>query len=253
MPMPTLACSLLSTVLLAAAAAAPAPQAPPTAALGEEVSAVRRELLEAGRTRDRAAYERLLADGFTFVHGTGPIETRAEYIEQTVAGRQLFQRAEREVLDETVRHYPGPTAVVVSTVVMRSRTDGAETRLRGTNVYVKLPEGWRWAAGHSTRLPTRPPAATIDRATHYPRYAGTYRIAEGRTLTVTTEGVTLSAVVTGLRPGELVPRSATDFIWFNPENNVFFDLSFVLGEGGGARAAIGRREGVEVWRAERMP
>jgi hypothetical protein len=220
--------------------------------LVEEVHAVRAQLVAAAERRDREAYDRLLTGGFTFVHATGGMETREEYIAKAVAGGHLFQRAERELIDETLHLYPGPTAVVVSAVVFRNRSDGVETRLRGTNVFVEVGDRWQWAAGHSTRLPNRPPAVAVDHATLYPRYAGEYRVGPERTLTVSTDGAVLSALVTGFRPGELVPRSPTEFIWFNPELNVFSEVVFVIGDGGVPSEAIYRRDGLEVWRARRV-
>lgn len=101
-----------------------------------EVRAAFGELVGAARRRDRAAYERLLVDGFTFVHATGAAETRAEYIEHAVTGGQLFQRADSEVLDEGINVYGGDTAVWTSRTRWRSRADGSETVLRSTNVFV---------------------------------------------------------------------------------------------------------------------
>ena len=212
---------------------------------------MRDQLLEAGQKKDRAAYERLLADGFTFIHGTGGLESRKEYIDHSVAGGQLLQRAEIQTLEEQIHVYDGHTAVWTSRTVARNKSDGTETNLESTNVFVKREGRWQWAAGQSTRLPSRSRAAEVP-AGLYDAYAGQYEIGPGRTLTVTREGNTLRALVTGYRPAELIPRSDTEFVWFNPEMNVYSQVIFVKGEEGRVTAAAFRREGEEVWRAKKV-
>ena len=87
----------------------------------QEVRATLQELIDAGRRKDRAAYERLLADGFTFIHATGAIETRQEYLDHAVSGTQLFQRADSQTLDERINVYEGRTAVWTSHSAWRNR------------------------------------------------------------------------------------------------------------------------------------
>ena len=216
----------------------------------QEIRAIRQELIDAGKRKDRAAYERLLADGFTFIHATGGIETRQEYLDHAVGGTQLFQRADSETRDEQIHTYEGHTAVWTSHSIWRNRSDNSETILRSTNVFVKTGEHWQWAAGQSTRLPSRPKAATIDHSL-YKEYVGRYEIGPGRTLTVTAERETLRGLVTGFRPAELIPKSATDFVWFNPEFNVYSEIVFIKGAGGQVIHAAFFRDGQEVWRAKK--
>lgn len=199
----------------------------------------------AGKRKDRAACERLLADGFTFIHSTGGMETKQEYIDHAVAGTQLFQRAESETIDEQIRVYEGRTAVWTSHSVWRNKGDKTETNLRSTNVFIKTGGRWQWAAGESTRLPSRPKAAAIDHNL-YKGYVGQYEVGGGRTLAVTAEGETLKGIVTGFRPAELIPQSATDFIWFNPDFNVYSEVIFIKDGGGLVTHAAFRREGQEV-------
>jgi hypothetical protein len=71
----------------------------------------------------------------------------------------------------------------------------------------------------TTRLAPRPKGAAIDPHI-YEAYVGRYEIGSGRTFTVLKDGDTLRSLTTGRAPGELIPKSETEFIWFNPEMNL---------------------------------
>lgn len=217
----------------------------------QEIMAVRQELFEAARRKDRAAYERLIAEGFTFVHATGGAETRREYIDHLVSGAQLFQRADSETLNEQINVYEGHAAIWTSHTVWRNRNDNSETILRSTNVFIKTGGRWQWAAGQSTRLPSRPRAAPVERSL-YKDYVGQYEIGAGRSLAVTQEGETLRGLITGARPAELIPQTATEFLWFNPDYNVYSQIVFVRDEGGRVTHAAFLRDGQGVWRAKKV-
>ena len=62
----------------------------------QEIRTFHRELIEAHKRRDRAALERMITDGFIFIHSTGNWETRQEYIENAAAGTLMSQSAEFE-------------------------------------------------------------------------------------------------------------------------------------------------------------
>jgi len=171
----------------------------PDAKTERELRALRHDFMEALRLRDRAALERILADGFTFVHSTGGMETRKEYIDRAVASAASSQGAEIEFLDEQIRVYEGRTAVCITRSVGRNRGAGTETNFRGTDVIVRIGKRWQWVSVHSTRLPSRPKAAAIS-PDLYKDYSGQYEIASGRTLTVTEEGQTLRGMTTGFSP-----------------------------------------------------
>src|SRR5215510_2479622 len=99
----------------------------------EEVRAFHRELIEAHKKRDRAALERMIADGFIFIHSTGNWETRQEYIENAAAGALTSQgpKLEFEGLDEELRAYERHTAIVSGRSIIRDRGQNTENRLRG--------------------------------------------------------------------------------------------------------------------------
>lgn len=229
-------------------ASAPAPgQAP--APTEQEAKAFHAELTETLKRKDRAALERMLADGFFFVHSTGGLETRKQYLDRAAAGALASQRSEFNTLEEQWHVYDGRTALRMARG--SAQTPSGELILRSINVYVKVDGRWQWASSQSTRLPSRPKAAAIDRGL-YSGYAGRYEVSPERVLTVSQEGETLRALFTGFQPAELIPRSETEFAWFNPEVNTDAQLLFVKDESGRVTHAVYRREGDEVWRAKRV-
>jgi ketosteroid isomerase-like protein len=233
------------TVVLSGAAASPAPTT------GEgEIAAFQRELIAALKQGDRPALERLIAEGFTFVHSTGGLDTRREYIENIVSAAAANRAADIERLDQQVQVFDGHTAVTTSRAILRGR--GEDILLRSTHVYVKRGDRWQWAGGQSTKLPTRPKAlATITTAVR-DSYAGRYEINPGRVLTVSAQGETLKVVLPGFREAELIPRTETEFAWFNPELNVESQIVFVRDDAGNVTHAAYRRDGKEVWRGAKL-
>jgi hypothetical protein len=223
----------------------------PDANTERELRALRHDFMEALKLGDRAALERILADGFTFVHSTGGMETRKEYIDRAVANARAPRAPDIEFTDERMSIYEGRTVIWVTRTVGRNKATGAETIFRGTDVLVKAGGRWQWASVHSTSLLSRPKAAAIARSL-YTAYAGQYEIAPGRTLTVTEEGETLRGMMPGFRPAELIPKSETEFVWFNPDSNVRAQIIFIRGESGPVTHAAFRRDGEEVWRAKKV-
>jgi hypothetical protein len=215
-----------------------------------EIDAFQVELIAALRAGDRAALERLIADGFTFVHSTGGLDTRREYIDATAAAGQAGRAPVIERLDQQVQLFGGETATAVSRAILRGRGD--DLVLRSTHVYVKRGGRWQWAGGQSTRLPSRPAALAAIAPALRDSYSGRYEIAPGRVLTVTVQGETLKAMVPGFREAELISRTETEFAWFNPELNLDAQILFVRDDAGAATHAVYRREGKDVWRAARL-
>jgi uncharacterized protein DUF4440/uncharacterized protein DUF3471 len=240
-----------TTALLLAAALAVADQPPDVPSpVQTEIEALEVALIAALRGGDRPALERLLADGFTFVHATGGLDTKREHIDGVVAAAAAGRAPDIERLEQQIWSYDGHTAVTVSRAVLRGRGD--DLLLRSTHVYVKTGGRWQWAGGQSTRLPSRPPPlATIPPALRE-AYAGRYEVAPGRVLTVRVEGDTLRALLPGFKEAELIPRTETEFAWFNPELNLESQLVFVRDANGTPTHAVWRRDGKEAWRAARL-
>jgi uncharacterized protein (TIGR02246 family) len=242
----------LSLVVAQAQTNAPAPAK--DTKTEQEVKAAQLAVKEAAKAKDRAAYERLIAEGFTFIHSNGATETRKSYIDRATAGALTIQQegADVEVQDQQMRIYEDRTAVLIARGVLRSPGQKAELALRTVSVYVKLDGRWQWAFGQSSPLPARPAAAAIDHRL-YDAYVGEYEIGPGRTFSVTRDGETLRGQSTNRQPGELIPKSETEFIWFNPDMIIDAQVIFIKDEAGHVTHVAFRNNGQEAWRAKKMP
>jgi len=217
-----------------------------------EILALEQELLEALNRKDRTTLERLIADGFTFIHSTGRMEIRKEYIDSAVAGNLARQNLNVEKFDEDLRIYRRNTAIRYSRNEMRDKTDNSVVfRMRNIAVYVNVSGRWQWASGQSTKLPLRPQAKAINLQV-YEMYVGTYAIDANRVLTVTRENGTLTAEVTGRPRFDLIPKSETEFIRFSDDLDYGnSEIVFVKDESGQVIGAVYRSDNKEVWRAKR--
>lgn len=224
----------------------------PDAVTEAELRAVRRVFDEALARGDRGSLEEILADGFMFVHSTGVVETRDEYINRAVAGAGAGAATPRPHFtfdEERIRVYGG--AAVVWTARSVRRVPGTpDIRLRSTDVLVRHEGRWRWASVQSTRLPTRPAPAAVGPAA-LQALAGEYEIAPGRTFTVIYENGVLRGSAAGVRQSELIPQSETGFAWFSPDSNADMVVVFQRSDDGQMHAVL-RREGVEAWRARKV-
>jgi ketosteroid isomerase-like protein len=224
-------------------------QAPTETATIEAVQAFQAELFGAMQKRDRAALERLIADGFVFVHSTGGLEERKRFIDNAVAGSLSSQTESPQMFDRQLRVFGGHTALQTSRSV-RDKGRPTEVNLRTLQIYVKLDGRWQWLSGQSVRLPSRPASVTLDPRV-YEEHVGQYAIGENRMFTVSRDGDILRGR-TNARGGELVPKSATEFIWFDAENNADAQIIFLADQSGGVTHAVFRRDGQEVWRAQKI-
>lgn len=223
----------------------------PDAMTEADLRATRAALEGALARGDRGALEEILAAGFMFVHTTGVVETRDEYINRAVAGAGAgaAPRPHFAFDDERIRVYGGTTVVWTARAV-RQISGTPDIRMRSTDVLVKQEGRWRWASVHSTRLPTRPAPAAVSPAA-LQALAGEYEIAPGRAFTVIHENGVLRGSAAGVRQSELIPRSETEFVWFSPESNADMVIVFQRGEDGQTHAVL-RREGVDAWRARKV-
>ncbi|HJX28735.1 MAG TPA: nuclear transport factor 2 family protein [Thermoanaerobaculia bacterium] len=125
----------------------------PDAKTEQELRTLRRELMDSLKRGDRAVLERILADGFMFIHSTGKVETRDEYIDRAVANAKRAEGRDFEFSEEQIRVYEERTAVWTTRSTRRTRGEGSEFSFRGTDVIVKIGGRWQWVSVHSTRLP----------------------------------------------------------------------------------------------------
>lgn len=68
-------------------------------------------LFNALAQRDGTVLERILADDFVFIHGSGGAESKKQYIDAAIAGILTSQRTVLDVEKESVRSYDGKTAI----------------------------------------------------------------------------------------------------------------------------------------------
>jgi uncharacterized protein (TIGR02246 family) len=141
-----MACALL----LASAAPTAAQHAAP--AVEKEIRALEDQWNDARAHANVAALDRLLADGWTVVHGDGTMNTKAEYLADLKSGARTFDGGV-VVRDFSVRVY-GDTAIAAgkseSKVTISGKPQGGS--LRFTRVYVRRDGHWLMIATHATRL-----------------------------------------------------------------------------------------------------
>lgn len=238
-------------ILLASAALSQSTTQTSEAQILEEARAFEKELIQALRNGNRKTLEKMIGDGFVFIHSTGPIETRDGYIKNAVAGNLLVQRTEVENLEQTWRAFEGNTVIRYNRTVLRNKAADTETRVRNIAVFVKTAaRGWQLVSGQSTRLPVRPKAS--GGAKLQDADVGVYDIGAGRGFTVTKENGNFYGQTTGRLKMEIIPVSDTSLILFNEEIDPgYAEVIIVRGDDGRANEIVYRLNGQQVWRAKK--
>ena len=122
-----------------------------TASIEREIRALEDQWNDARAHADVTSLDRLLADGWTVVHGDGTINTKAEYLADLKSGARKFDGAV-VVRDFSVRVY-GDTAIAAGTSESKVTIDGRPQggSLRFTRIYVRREGRWIMIASHATR------------------------------------------------------------------------------------------------------
>ena len=100
--------------------------------------------------------DRILADDFVLVVGSGKVYTKADLLEEARNGRVVYER--QDDAEQTVRVW-GDTAVVTALLTAKGKegTKAVEYRVWFSDTYVRFPRGWRYVFGQSGgRLPLTP-------------------------------------------------------------------------------------------------
>jgi ketosteroid isomerase-like protein len=121
-----------------------------------EVARLDTEYQAAVARNDVATMDRILADGFVLVVGSGKAFTKTDLLEEARSGRFVYERQDDE--QQTVRRW-GDTAVVTALLTAKGTEDGKPFAYRVwfSDTYVRTPGGWRYAFGQSgARLPGSP-------------------------------------------------------------------------------------------------
>ncbi len=111
------------------------------------------EYQSAVRRNDAVVMDRILADDFVLVVGTGKTFSKADLLEEARSGRMHYEH--QEDTDQVVRVW-GDTAVVTAKLWAKGTENGVpfEYRVWFSDTYVRTPAGWRYVFGQSgVRLP----------------------------------------------------------------------------------------------------
>jgi ketosteroid isomerase-like protein len=139
--------------LLIALCAATLPAAgQPAAAAEAELRAVEDRRYQAMIRGEAGALDKLLADDLVYVHSSGSVETKTEFLDTLRSGRLRYKR----IAPEDVRvKLSGNLALVTgrSSIDVEREGKPQSFRVRFTAAYEKASGSWRLAAWQTTRLP----------------------------------------------------------------------------------------------------
>lgn len=133
------------------------------AAAGQKGGSAEQELLKVGKEYeeaivrgDAAAYDRIMADDYTFTSPTGEVSDKAREIERTKSGDVKFESGRAD--DVRTRIY-GDTAVVTGLWISKGKYKGQDFsgKDRFTTVFVKRGGRWQLVAEHVTSVAAQPP------------------------------------------------------------------------------------------------
>ena len=113
------------------------------------IAALDTEYQAAVKINDVAAMDRLLADDFALVTGSGKTYTKADLLEEARSGRMVYAR--QEDTSQTV-HIWGDTATITAKLRAKGTDSGKpfDYKVWFTDTYVRTPAGWRYVSGQSS-------------------------------------------------------------------------------------------------------
>jgi uncharacterized protein (DUF885 family)/ketosteroid isomerase-like protein len=126
--------------------------APADGSAMETPEKVERRRFAAMVAQDTKALEPMLAEELRYVHSTGQVESKAQFLETIRSGRLRYLSIEVRELD--VRRH-GDTAIITGLISAQGATGSApvDLELRYTDAYVNRAGRWQLLAWQSTRLP----------------------------------------------------------------------------------------------------
>jgi len=111
------------------------------------------EYQAAVKNNDVVTMERILADDFTLVTGSGKSYSKADLLKEAKSGRVIYEQ--QDDTNQTVRVW-GDTAVVTAKLRAKGTDSGKpfDYAVWFSDTYVRTPAGWRYVFGQSSlRLP----------------------------------------------------------------------------------------------------
>jgi ketosteroid isomerase-like protein len=105
---------------------------------------------------DAATMDRILADDFVLVTGSGKTLVKADLLQEARSGRMVYERQDDS--SQTVRVW-GDTAVVTAKLWAKGSENGKpfEYTLWFSDTYVRTPTGWRYVFGQASLPLPKPP------------------------------------------------------------------------------------------------
>lgn len=148
----------MTLAALALAVISPSPAGASAAEDAKAVAALDTEYQAAVARNDAAAMDRILADDFLLVIGSGKSFTKADLLREARA-RSVVYEEQKEIDDSQKVRVWGDTAVVTAKLWIKGTQGGKpfERRLWFSDTYVRTKSGWRYVFGQaSLPLPQEP-------------------------------------------------------------------------------------------------
>lgn len=113
------------------------------------VAALDTKYQAAVKSNDAATMDRILADDFVVVTGTGKIYTKADLLDMARTDRVRYERQDES--EQTVRVW-GDTAVVTAKLWGKGTDQGRsfEWHVWFSDTYVRTPSGWQYVHGQAS-------------------------------------------------------------------------------------------------------
>jgi hypothetical protein len=213
----------------------------------EEVAAFEARLDAGLAARDRQRLEPLLATGFQWVHASdGRVDDRDGWLANAARGMALTgQRAGRSEHGVSLTLHGDTTAIRTARVRLVDAARRRETWIRQTHTLVRHPAGqWQLAMGQGVIMYDGP---ELDPGLHA-RYAGSYRLDDGRALELEWRDASLLAVLPNGARTQVFLASPTEEASRTPAAGL---LRFALAADGSPREAALIRGSETIWRAKR--
>lgn len=121
-----------------------------------EILQLRDQLIKALHDGDAKTLDSLLADDFLFVHSTGTIATKDQFIARAVSMAKGDADVTLKFLENNLRMYGDSVAVLVTRSIRHNPERNEDLLLQGTDVILKRDGRWQWVSVQSSRLPPAP-------------------------------------------------------------------------------------------------
>lgn len=149
-------CLVLAMLIVALAAPSPRVEAAP-ASDAAEVASLDRQFQAAVKRNDAVTMDRILADDYALVTGSGKVYTKSDLLNDARSKSYVFEHQEDS--DQTVRVW-GNTAVITAKLWEKGLHNGKafDYTVWFSDTYVRTSSGWKYVFGQSS-LPLPEPAS----------------------------------------------------------------------------------------------